>query len=163
MTKDIRITFDNDDLFEGDFTFDDSIQDFESDEGLETAVLISLFTDRRAKDDDILPDPDSDDKRGWWGDLVSPATEGDQIGSRLWLLERSKTLPSILQKAKQYTKEALQWLIDDGAAVRIEVETERQMKNNTDILIIKVVIYKTYNRIINLQYDLQWNAQSLRG
>lgn len=67
---------------------------------LRTAVILSLFLDRRADDDDVLPNG-SNDRRGWWADTVAPMTEygiggglasGDRIGSRLWLLSREKQL-----------------------------------------------------------------------
>ena len=161
MPKDIRITF-TDELFEGDFIFNSSTQDFEYDEGLETAVMISLFTDRRANNDDELPDPSSTDKRGWWGDLANPYVEGDQIGSRLWLLERSKTLATVPQLAKQYAREALQWMVDDGVAVKIEVDSERQGTPGNDILALSVKIYKIDGTDITYKYELQWTAQSLR-
>jgi len=161
MAKDIRITWDVE-LMEGDFVFDDIIQDLESDEGLETAVIISLFTDRRAKTDDILPDSNNPDRRGWWGDLASPDIEGDQIGSRLWLLNREKTLNNVLVKAKQYAEEALQWMVDDGAAAKIEVETERQGIPGMDILALKGKIYSPEGIVVPFQYELQWTAQALR-
>ena len=41
---------------------------------LRTAVILSLFLDRRAEDDDILPNG-SDDRRGWWADTVAPMTD----------------------------------------------------------------------------------------
>ncbi|WP_213977480.1 phage GP46 family protein, partial [Serratia marcescens] len=50
---------------------------------LQTAMIISLFTDRVARDDD---DIDGEDRRGWWGDMG----EDHNIGSRLWLLRRQK-------------------------------------------------------------------------
>lgn len=96
--------------------------DLGRDEGLETAVLISLFTDRRAADGDTLPD-ESTDRRGWWGDAV-PVVEGDHIGSRLWLLDRGKLTPAVLRQAEEYALEALQWLIDDKVAARIEATAE---------------------------------------
>ncbi|WP_249516619.1 phage GP46 family protein, partial [Escherichia coli] len=40
------------------------------DEGLVTQVLICLFTDARADDDDVIPDG-SGDPRGWPGDTFS--------------------------------------------------------------------------------------------
>jgi phage gp46-like protein len=91
------------------------------DDGLITSVIISLFTDRRAEEDDALPD--GSDRRGWWGDIYSDL-EGDRIGSRLWLLAREKQLPEVLVKAREYAVEALQWLIDDGVAAAVKVETE---------------------------------------
>ena len=93
--------------------------DLQSDEGLETAVLLSLFLDRRAADGDVLPDGETD-RRGWWADAV-PVVEGDQIGSRLWLLARSKNSPDVLDRAQEYAREALQWLLDDKVAASVDV------------------------------------------
>lgn len=92
------------------------------DDGLETAVILSLFTDRQADADDELPDG-GNDRRGWWGD-VFPAAPGDKIGSRLWLLSREKQSSTALNKAREYALEALQWLVDDGVASRIEVDAQ---------------------------------------
>ena len=39
--------------------------DLTTDAGLRTALLLSLFTDRRAEDGDVLPD-NASDRRGWW-------------------------------------------------------------------------------------------------
>ncbi len=85
--------------------------DIETDEGLETAILISLFTDRRAEPSDILP-TGSIDRRGWWADEFNESP-GDRIGSRLWLLERSKAEQSVVDRAQEYGREALQWLLND--------------------------------------------------
>ena len=95
-----------------------------TDEGLETAVLISLFTRRRALPDDVLPDPLGNNRGGWWGDLY-PDVEGDLIGSRLWLLSRSKTTQTVMNQAKIYAEEALQWMVEDGVATSVTVIVER--------------------------------------
>src|SRR4051812_11864908 len=63
--------------------------DLASDAALETAVMLSLFLDRRAQPDDAPPSGDPNDRRGWWADQFAD-TEGDLVGSRLWLLDRSK-------------------------------------------------------------------------
>jgi len=160
-SKDIRIVWDTG-LQEGDFDFNTSIQDLESDEGLETAVIISLFTDRRARVDDTLSDPNSSDRRGWWGDLISPQVNGDQIGSRLWLLNREKTLENVLQRAKEYTEEALQWLIDDGFAESVQVETERQGLVGNDRLAIKAKILRKSGNEQVFDFSAQWTAQAAR-
>jgi len=89
------------------------------DDGLDSAVIISLFTDRRALDDDVIPDGTTE-RRGWWGDQYSDV-ESDRIGSRLWLLDRSKQLPEVMAQAKSYCQEALQWLVEDGAAKSVNV------------------------------------------
>jgi phage gp46-like protein len=91
----------------------------EDDDGLTTALIISLFTDARALDSDVTPSPDDD--RGWWGDAW-PLEANDRIGSRLWLLGRRKQLLSVLAEAQGYAQEALRWLVDDSVAQRVEVE-----------------------------------------
>ncbi len=75
---------------------------------LVSAIWMSLGTDRRAQQDDVIPNG-SQDKRGWWGDTYRPR----KIGSRLWLLYREKQLPATLRRAEENAQEALQWLIDD--------------------------------------------------
>ena len=96
---------------------------------LRTAVILSLFLDRRADDDDILPNG-SYDRRGWWADTVAPMTDygigggsasGDHIGSRLWLLSREKQLAGVLERARHYAEEALTWLVEDGVATAVQV------------------------------------------
>ena len=155
MADDVKITWDSD-LMEGDLSIED--EDLESEDGLETAVIISLFTDRRARDDDELPDPNNLDKRGWWGDLVAEVAD-DQIGSRLWLLNRAKTTPDVLVKAKEYAEEALQWLIDDQGAMKIEVEVERQGTEGNDRLALLVKIFQSDNNIVALTFNTKWEAQ----
>lgn len=93
------------------------------DETLDTAVLISLFSRRRANVDDILPDPKGH-REGWWADPYADVA-GDLIGSRLWLLGRATQSQTTLNLAKTYALEALQWLIDDKIAKSIDVEVQR--------------------------------------
>lgn len=100
------------------------------------AVIVSLFTWRRANPDDDLP---ADLRMGWWGDSF-PTIPNDRIGSRLWLLSRSTLTPETVAKAKEYAQEALQWLIDDGVAARVDVQTERQ---GLSTLAIGCRIYKS--------------------
>jgi len=94
----------------------------EEDEGLETAVTISLFTDARAGENDPLPDPLTG-RRGWWGDAFAD-TPGDKIGSRLWLLSRSKQFQAALGEAEIYARESLSWLVEDGIARSVKVLAE---------------------------------------
>lgn len=97
----------------------------DSAEPLVRAVIISLFTWRRANPDDELPGVGSDQQRmGWWGDTLPPVPN-DRIGSRLWLLSRAKLTSRTVQLAKEYAEEALAWLVQDGVAARVEVEAER--------------------------------------
>lgn len=91
--------------------------DLEPERGLASAVLLSLFTDRRARDGDELPF-DQDDPRGWWGDALGAFP----LGSRLWTLHREKQTQQTLNRAREFAAEALQWLLDEEIAERIEVD-----------------------------------------
>lgn len=122
-------------------------------EGLQTAVLISLFSDRRARSDDTLP-VDGDDRRGWWADAW-PEVEGDLLGSRLWLLAREKDVPETLRRAREYAQEALAWLVEDGVCARIEVAASVPRRG---VLGLAVTLYRRDGRTENYQYDVIWEA-----
>lgn len=121
-----------------------------SGDDLATSVLISLFTDRRANDDDALPDA-SNDRRGWWGDLDQDVP----IGSRLWLLARSKLTPAVAQAAKSYVAEALRWMLDDGVAAAVDIVTSIVMPNRLNVI---VTITRATGTKQSLQFNWAWNA-----
>lgn len=86
---------------------------------LTRAVLMSLFTWRRAETDD-----DTTEAFGWWGDTF-PTVANDRIGSRLWLLRRSKLTNATAAKARDYARQALAWMTEDGVAARVVVGATR--------------------------------------
>jgi phage gp46-like protein len=97
----------------GDFDLTVEGGDLLGDDGTQTAVTVSLFTDRVAKPDDSLPEyfpGRAGDRRGWWGDLLEVAGRVNPIGSRLWLLFREKELPEVVSRAKEYADESLAWI-----------------------------------------------------
>jgi phage gp46-like protein len=96
--------------------------DLRADDGLETAVILSLFTDQRLAAGAALPEG-VDDPRGWWGDMGED--DGVQWGSLLWLLWREKVVPATVARAIEYCRDALQWMIDDGIARAVNVVGER--------------------------------------
>jgi phage gp46-like protein len=108
----------------GDLFFDAGLA---FDEGLESAVTISLLTRRRADESDEPPDPTN--LGGFWGDTY-PDVEGDQLGSRLWLTQGRKINEETLELAKTYAEESLQWMIEDGVAETVEVEISVDAKNH---------------------------------
>lgn len=102
---------------------------------ISTAVLISLFTERRVPADEV--DPKATYQGGWWGDTY----RGYKIGSRLWTLRRRKATQDTLADAKKYIEEALQWMLDDGVATSIVVETTREM-SRMDLLYFTIAIQR---------------------
>jgi phage gp46-like protein len=130
-------------------------------QALATAVIVALGTDRLAATNDILPDPDSTDRRGWWGDLEAENIwDGWPIGSRLWLLTRDKIVgPEAFQGAtvvrvEQYIREAIQPFIDRRIGSRMAVEATRIGKERIDAL---VRIYRGPMLEIELRYQVLWN------
>lgn len=120
-------------------------------EGLQTAAVISLFSDRRARPDDILP-ADDGDRRGWVGDAW-PRVDGDQIGSRLWLLNREKDVPEALRRAREYARESLAWLIEDGIGASLDVQASVPMRG---VLRLELTVNRRDGSTLNHQFDTLW-------
>ncbi|WP_165675827.1 phage GP46 family protein [Metapseudomonas otitidis] len=120
-------------------------------EGLQTAAVISLFSDRRARLDDVLP-ADDGDRRGWVGDAW-PRVDGDQIGSRLWLLNREKDVPETLRRAREYARESLAWLIEDGIGASLDVQASVPMRG---VLRLELTVNRRDGSTLNHQFDTLW-------
>ena len=115
---------------------------------LTRAVIISLFSWRRAERDDQTAEA-----YGWWGDTW-PTVDNDRIGSRLYLLRRRKLTNKTPQDARDYIKQALTWMTDDGVAARIDINVER---TGIDTLSAVVVIYQRDGAIHNITFDDIWS------
>ena len=102
---------------------------------LTRAVLISLFTWRRALTDDPV---DDDELFGWWGDSY-PNIADDRIGSRLWLLRRVKLTDATQRDAEFYAQEALRWLLDEGQALAIEITSEKAEVSRLNLTVVITV------------------------
>lgn len=110
--------------------------DLQGDAGMLTAIYISLFTDRRANENDPLPDErvgQPSDMRGWWGDYLSLSDAPEIIGSRLWLLSREKEMAVVVARAQEYAGEALAWLREFGYTVDLRVRADHAGKRHLSI------------------------------
>jgi phage gp46-like protein len=115
LQGDIYIAWDNTQAL-GDWALAEG--DLQTGQDLETACLVSLFTDKLATPD-FTPTDGTTDRRGWWADLYDRP-----LGSNLWQLERAKKTRETLGLAQRYAQDALQWLIDDGVATGVLVNTQ---------------------------------------
>ena len=132
-----------------------------------TAVVVALGTDRLAEPEDILPDPDSTDRRGWWGDLeCEEIWDGWPIGSRLWLFQREKiTGPGAQQGAtvvrvENYIREAIQPFLDRRIGSHMNVWVNRVTDQRIDALIR---IYRGPSLEIELNYQVLWSDIIVQG
>lgn len=128
--------------------------DLASDTGMTTAVLLSLMLDRRARNDDVPPSGDPTDMRGWWADQFADV-EGDLVGSRLWLLERSKQSAETARLAKEYVLEALKWMIDDKVAASIDVAIDNSTNGQ---MFIALTLQRPGRKAISFRFAHVWDA-----
>lgn len=151
--QDIMLGFENKNQICPDLIIEDG--DLKADNGLETATLISLWSDRRVEDEDNLPEGETD-QRGWWGDEVSSFTD-DKIGSILWTSERGKTDIETQNRIKEGADDALKWMIDDGVAASVENETELAEQGRIEL---RTKIFKPLGD--DIPFQAIWDAQDLR-
>src|SRR4029077_15998741 len=131
-------------------------------EELVNVVKVALLTFALADADDILPDPDSTDRCGWWGDLDAETIwDGGPIGAKIWLLSRSKITPAeakqgaTLSLAEQYCRVALRPLIDKRVCSHIDVMATRASIERINVL---VKIYRGPLLLIELRFQNLWDG-----
>jgi phage gp46-like protein len=138
-----------------------SSEGLSEEEELATAVRVALGTDALAATTDILTDPDSTDRRGWWGDLdAEEIWDGWPIGCKNWLLLRAKIADAnsaegaTVLRAEQYTRAALQPFIIRQIASAINVTAQRIGRQEIDVF---VTMYRGPKAAIQLRFAYLWN------
>lgn len=149
-------------------TFDWFIRDtgtLDDREELATAVRLALGTDSLSDANDILPDPDSTDRRGWWGDMDAEEIWGGwPIGCKNWLLSRAKITDapsqegSTLERARRYTLNALQPFIDKRISSQVDVTAAR---TELDRIVVHVLMYRGPELEIDLRYQTLWEEDAV--
>ncbi len=126
--------------------------DFTLTQGLETALLMSVYCEKRADASEV---PASEMRRGWWGNLV--LGYGDyEIGSKLWELEQARKDNVTLGLTKTYTVDGFQWLIADNLAKEIKVDSSFIVNG----IQIEIDIVISQNKTISESYELWQNTNS---
>jgi phage gp46-like protein len=138
----------------GDGTLDDS-------QALATGVVVALGTDALADPTDELPDPNSTNRAGWWGDLDCDVIwNGWPIGSKVWLYRRSAILPaqarlgSTVMRIKNAIYAAIQPFVDARIASTFDLYVERVDKQRIDALL---QIFKGPTLVVDLRYSILWD------
>ncbi len=133
-------------------------------QALATAVMVALNTDRRALDDDVLPQiPQGDeppDRRGWWGDLDAGTIWGGwPIGVRLWLMRRDKITDSaarqgaMVERARRYIAEALDPFVTARICSGYAIDLAQA---GTDRITGTVTLYRGPKTAIALEFQDLW-------
>ena len=131
-------------------------------QALATAICVALGTNMLADENDELPDPDSNDRCGWWGDLDAELIwNGWPIGSKLWLLRRAKITPasaregSTLMLVENYIRDAVQPFVDRKICTSFSIWVTRVDQQRIDALLR---IYRGPLPEIDLRYAILWDA-----
>ena len=154
MSSDIRL-FWNNKIGEGDIQFLNG--DFVTGKELETAVLLSIFTDARVQDFK------EGDKSGWWGDLLQ-IVEDENVhitGSKIWSVRRQKITQHIINLIKAYCYESLSWISDEGIASEINIDVNIDSVSNATekIVVLNIQLVKSERDILNIVLEDMWDAQ----
>ena len=126
--------------------------DFVKDGGMETSIIIALFTNRGLALDQLRT-LGLEYNDGWWGDALLPQAN-DKTGSRLWSLNRYKVTNETLRLTEDYVKESLNFLIEDNVASQLVVNAtvDGQSKVNVQIEVIRPDLEI-------LKFGFVWNNQ----
>jgi phage gp46-like protein len=111
---------------------------------LDTAVLMSLYIDKRATKSEV-PNPQL--RRGWWGNKVGDYPNYD-IGSKFWLLQQARLTQETINLLKTYSYDCLKWLVDDGYVDRIDTNAE----TINGAAYVRVTFYISQNIIFQNMY-----------
>jgi len=95
--------------------------DFEMEDGFDTAILMSLFCERRALKDEV---PDAIRRRGWVGNaFYNPG--GFENGSKMWIhTEQGRVTNVVLNAIKNTSVSGLYWMTLDNIAKSVESNIE---------------------------------------
>ena len=91
--------------------------DISTDQTLDTAILMSILEEVRASSTEI---PESNKRRGA---IINETTPGFEQGSKTWEFEQERLTGSVLAELNVVIRNSLQWMIDEGIAVNVEVDT----------------------------------------
>lgn len=145
MTDDAILTIDPVTGFY-DFTLDET-GDIATDEFFDTAILYSIFGERRASSDEMV-EPQL--RRGWIGN--GPDFEN---GSKLWLYSQARVTRSVLNSVQDEAEICLQWLVNDGLAVSVDRAVAQLSKGR---VILTVTIRRSRDKVIRRSYTLWENT-----
>lgn len=129
--------------------------DFKKTAGLDSAIITSLFGDRRAEPDEVA---DPMKRRGWCGTQNTPDKQGNK-GSGLWLREQSRIDSETIEFLRMEAHQSLHWMITDKIVKKFEIEVIATPSERSVTLNIRA--FAVSGGVTNLSYNL-WEATPQR-
>lgn len=132
-----------------DIAFDES-GDILTEQAFTTAILMSIFEERRASDSEVSP---SQLRRGWIGNETTPDFEQ---GSKFWQFEQARVTGTMLADLGSTIRLSLQWLIDEDYALDVIVQTPF-LKNG--IVCVNIDLIRNGSEVEHLFFELWDNTR----
>ena len=124
--------------------------DYESIESFDTALIMTIFGERRANESN---QPINQNRRGWWGNIVLDQ-EGFEYGSLLWTFYQTRLNTDTKNLLQSKLFEAIEWFIIDGLLVNAEVNSEI-INNNIKFTI---TLFRSNNNVESRSFKLWDNT-----
>ena len=114
----------------------------------DTAIIVSLFTDRRADSSEVL---EPHRRRGWPG-------EGDGVtGSTGWVYDQSRVTGTLLAGVSAAYTQALQWMVEKGYATAM-----RAVASQTAVGVSLLVTAERPNGQTSKRHFVLWEDTGVR-
>lgn len=133
----------------------------EEDAEIITAFLVAIFSDAAADANDALPDPRSNDRRGWWGDdQAAEIWNGWPLGSKLWLLTRAKIVDQMaregatIARVQQYLYACLTPFVTAGICSKVLVTASQDTEAR---IVATATMFRGPKSAIALQFAPLWS------
>jgi len=136
-----------------DLDFDSVSLDLKTSDSLFNCVTLSLGTFAREKKLEKVISNLNPSIGGWWGDSLNAEYN---LGSNVYEAIPGKSVDSSLKDVERLSKDALQWLVDDGIAQSVGCSA----KFEGSVIVIGVVIAKPSGEVAEYSYELNWEATS---
>lgn len=115
----------------------------------DTALLVSLFAEKRALEFEV---PTSNFRRGWIG---NESFDNDfEIGSKIWQFEQSRITRDTINSINAAATDGLEWFITQGLVDNIIVDTVVEDGE----LVLNIGIFRQNSRVDKRFYDLWDNS-----
>ena len=133
--------------------------DLLGDDGLRTAIMVSLGTDRLASADDVIPDGTGDRRGCWMDQTLDGAPITDRMGSHDWLYARSKATNETRLGLIASAETALAWMTDAGIAASVVVTASIE---GIDSIRRSITVNRLgpNGKTTSAQYDFLWTASA---
>lgn len=113
----------------------DGDRDLATVSGFETAIMCSLFSDRRAANDEVA---DPLKRRGWIGNLVSD-TPGDNYGSGIWLYEQRRGTSEVIAAVSDEARQSLDWMVSGRMVRSIDAQASYDPAKRSMMLLMQAI------------------------